>query len=50
MEQFMESTVQKHLGLMEKGIRKNDTKLKNMKNLMMNMKDKQEEKKTTKLI
>lgn len=37
----MESVVQKNFIELEKGIRKNDVKLKNMKSLAMVLKDKQ---------
>lgn len=38
----MENVIQKNFLSLEKGIRKNDIKLKNMKNLAINLKDKQE--------
>ena len=38
----MENVIQKNFMSLEKAIRKNDIKLKNMKNLAINLKDKQE--------
>ena len=50
LEQFMEHVVQKNFIQLEKGIKKNDTKLKNMKNFAMVLKDKQEQRKSNRLI
>ena len=50
LEEFMEKIVQRNFLFFEKGIKKNDTKLKNIKNLMRILKDKHEEKKSTRLI
>ena len=42
--------MQKNFTFLEKNIKKNDNKLKAVKNLAMKMKDKQEEKKSNRLI